>query len=151
MCETTVNQPIHLIHKFYLIHWMFCLNCSLMDSQRSLLNNIISPETTTHFQSLTLSWQRSLSYQNQSIDFLCKSVDWFLDNRDLRHERFNKSLLKSKILFLFHYKCKHFKAVIKNCPDLSKYEILDFSRFPEEFYKKRFLHFLSALNLKPNN
>ena len=72
MYETTLNQPIHLIHKFYLIHWMFCPNCSLMDSQRSLLSNTICPEITTHFQSLTLSWQRSLSYQNQSIDFLCK-------------------------------------------------------------------------------
>ena len=34
----------------------------------------------------TLVWRRSLSYRNQSIDLLCKSVDWFLYNRDLRHE-----------------------------------------------------------------
>ena len=27
---------------------------------------------------LTLSWRRQLSYRNQSIDLLCKSVDWFL-------------------------------------------------------------------------
>ena len=37
--------------------------------------------------SLTLSWQRSLSYRNQSIDLHCKSMDWFLYDRDLRHER----------------------------------------------------------------
>ena len=31
---------------------------------------------------LTLSWRRSLSYRNQSINFLCKLVDWFLYDRD---------------------------------------------------------------------
>ena len=39
---------------------------------------------------LTLSWRRPLSYRDQSIDLLCKSMDWFLyDNGDngLRHER----------------------------------------------------------------
>ena len=36
---------------------------------------------------LTLSWQRSLLYRNQFSDLLCKSIDWFLYYRDLRHER----------------------------------------------------------------
>ena len=36
---------------------------------------------------LPLSWQRSLSYRNQSIDLLSKSLDWFLYDKDLRHER----------------------------------------------------------------
>ena len=36
---------------------------------------------------LTLSWRGSLSYRNQSIDLLCKSMDWFLDDNGLRHER----------------------------------------------------------------
>ena len=36
---------------------------------------------------LTLSWRRSLSHRNQSIDLLRKSMDWFLYDRDLRHER----------------------------------------------------------------
>ena len=31
---------------------------------------------------LTLSWRRSISYRNQSIDLLCKSIDWFLYDRD---------------------------------------------------------------------
>ena len=35
----------------------------------------------------TLSWRRLLSYRNQSIDLLCKSMDWFLFDKDLRHER----------------------------------------------------------------
>ena len=35
----------------------------------------------------TLSRRRYLSYRNQSIDLLCKLIDWFLYDRDLRHER----------------------------------------------------------------
>ena len=37
---------------------------------------------------LTLSWRRSLSYRNQSIDLLYKSMDWFPYDRDLCHKRF---------------------------------------------------------------
>ena len=36
---------------------------------------------------LTLSWRRSLSYRNQSIDIQSTPIDWFLYDRDLRHER----------------------------------------------------------------
>ena len=38
---------------------------------------------------LTLSWRRLLSYRNQSIDLLRKSVDWFLYDNSLRYERVN--------------------------------------------------------------
>ena len=38
-------------------------------------------DSTLHF----FSWRRSLSYRNQSIDSLCKSIDWFLYDRDIRH------------------------------------------------------------------
>ena len=49
---------------------------------------------------LALSWRRSLSYRNQSIDLLSKSIDWFLYDRDLLHERvnnFRKLILRSNI------------------------------------------------------
>ena len=36
---------------------------------------------------LTRSWRRSLSYSNQSIDLLGKSMNWFIYDRDLRYER----------------------------------------------------------------
>ena len=36
---------------------------------------------------LTLSWRRPLSYRNQPIDLQSKSMDWFLYNNGLRHER----------------------------------------------------------------
>ena len=38
---------------------------------------------------LTLSRRRPLSYRNQSIDLLCKSMDWFLYDNGLSHERVN--------------------------------------------------------------
>ena len=37
--------------------------------------------------SLTLSWRWPLSYRNQSTDLLRKSMDWFLYDNGLRHER----------------------------------------------------------------
>ena len=38
---------------------------------------------------LTLSWGRPLSYRNQSIDLRGKSMDWFLYDNGLSHERVN--------------------------------------------------------------
>ena len=38
---------------------------------------------------LTISWRRPLSYGNQSIDLLCKSMNWFLYDNGLRHKRVN--------------------------------------------------------------
>ena len=43
---------------------------------------------------LTLSWRRFLSYRNQSIDFQSKSINWFLYDRDLRHEELNNNASK---------------------------------------------------------
>ena len=37
--------------------------------------------------SLALSWRGPLSYRNQSIDLQSKSMDWFLYDNGLRHER----------------------------------------------------------------
>ena len=50
---------------------------------------------------LTLSWRRPLSHRNQSIDLLCKSMDWFLYDRNLRHERANTPL--SSICFVAQF------------------------------------------------
>ena len=44
-------------------------------------------------QRLALSWWKSLSYRSQSIDLFCQSMDWFLDDSDLRHERVKVSIL----------------------------------------------------------
>ena len=45
---------------------------------------------------LILLWRGSLSYRNQSIDLLCKSMNWFFYDRDLRHENFKGRWLSSK-------------------------------------------------------
>ena len=42
---------------------------------------------------LTLSWGRLLSYRNQSTDLRSKSMDWFLYDNGLRHERINSRRL----------------------------------------------------------
>ena len=47
---------------------------------------------------LTLFWRRPLSHRNQSIDFQGKSMDWFLYDNGLRHERVNVIHLSS----MFH-------------------------------------------------
>ena len=36
---------------------------------------------------MALSWRSFLSNRNQSMDLLCQSMDWFLYDRDFRHER----------------------------------------------------------------
>ena len=51
---------------------------------------------------LTLSWRRPLSYRNQSIDLLCKSVDWFLYDKILRHERV-KFIEKLTLCLSWHF------------------------------------------------
>ena len=57
-----------------------------------------------HFFRLTLSWRRSLSYRNRSIDLLCKSMDWFAYDRDFRYKRVKVSLpVQKKRLFLKIY------------------------------------------------
>ena len=45
---------------------------------------------------VTLSLRRSLSQKNQSTDLLSKSIDWFLYDRDLRHERVKKLAKKAQ-------------------------------------------------------
>ena len=56
---------------------------------------------------LTLSWRRSLSYRNQSIDLLSKSMGWLLYDRVLGHERVNvKELWFAENYFsLIYYFC----------------------------------------------
>ena len=59
---------------------------------------------TNGLNRLTLSWRRSLSYRNQSTDLLCKSMDWFLYDRDPRHERVNIFLLLFKNITAYNFR-----------------------------------------------
>ena len=49
----------------------------------------MSIDTKWHYDidSLTLSWRMSLPYRNQFTDLQSKSMDWFLYDRVLHHER----------------------------------------------------------------
>ena len=67
---------------------------------------------------LTLSWRRSLSYRNQSIDLRSESMDWFLYGNGLRHERVKH---KSKILA---QKCQIVIKLMSNTDIFGLYEIL---------------------------
>ena len=44
----------------------------------------------------------SLSYRNQSIDLLCKSMDWLLYDKGLRHERVKGLCLGNNATKLFY-------------------------------------------------
>ena len=66
------------------------------------------------FVLLTLSGRRSLLHRNQSIDLQNKSMDWFLYDRDLCHERvnfsnviLNKITYSSNVLFPTAVNWKH--------------------------------------------
>ena len=59
---------------------------------------------------LTLSWQRSVSYRNQSIDLQSKSIDWFLYNKDLRHKRVERV---SKKLYVIHTNKTFMKLLVE--------------------------------------
>ena len=62
---------------------------------------------------LTLSRQRPISYRNQSIDLLCKSMDWFLYDISLRHERIKDIRIKLDLT-------KRRYRVLKDPIDLAK-------------------------------
>ena len=87
---------------FYLTPWFFSSNKLSWDAHMSveILENSqkilkYAPNIVyiilCNLLSLTLSWRRPLSYRNQSIDLLCKSMDWFLYDNGLCHERVNRS------------------------------------------------------------
>ena len=77
---------------------------------------------------LTLSWRRPISYRNQSIDLLCKSVDWFLYDIGLRHERVKSEKRFPGKLCCYQKKlshCKDHRTVYKKS--------LNFSNIINEF------------------
>ena len=90
---------------------------------------------------LTLSWRRSLTYRNQSVDSQSKSVDWILYDRDLRHERVGRWVLYS--LLQKHFKNVKQRIKLKNsrqvsliywnqCISMFQYYVLTVSSKPSE-------------------
>ena len=93
---------IYIYIYIYIFKYIFKINRL---HKVKMANNYQSPalicSTVTHGWSLALSWQRSLSYRNQSIDLLCKSTDWFLYDRYLHFERANTSVRFVLISYCF--------------------------------------------------
>ena len=101
-------------------------------------------------QFLTLSWRRPISYRKQSSDLRSKSMDWFLYDNGLRHERVNYFRRKAKskmfdrvlnihlvvcitnfLIFKLLYYISNFHIFVKTLPGIStaqkwKFSIKDF-------------------------
>ena len=89
-CE--ISSKLTIIKTLELRQWLFMVLLYL-----NIFHTFVtSPLFLTE---LSLSWRRSLSYRNQSIDLLSKSMDWFLHHRDLRHKRVKKNL-STRLLFI---------------------------------------------------
>ena len=65
-----------------------------------LIKKNYNPRNTS---TLTLSWRRPLSYRNQSIDLRSKSIDWFLYDNGLRHERVKREKTDNGIIIVMYF------------------------------------------------
>ena len=65
---------------------------------------------------LTLSWQSPLSYRNQFVDWRSKSMDWFLYDNGLCHERVKKGFMRIFAEFTKKHLCRNlFFDKVKLC------------------------------------
>ena len=80
--KNEIKQNIYITYKQNFIFTFFI---------RRLWHDItLGPVGKFCFIILTLSGRRPLSYGNQLIDLLRKSMDWFLYDNGLRHERIKR-------------------------------------------------------------
>ena len=88
---------------------------------------------------LTLSWRWQLSYRNQSIDLLCKSMDWFLYDSELRQERVNNTHCMKSV------QIRSFFWSVFSCIQTRKNSVFgNFSRKDCQLYLVNiFLHFMN--------
>ena len=84
-----------LMENFIFLYWI---------GKRFVLHICRVPAYASAF-TLTLSWQRLLSYRNQSIDLPSKSMYWFLYDRDLCHGRVRDAFKNSFLILvdIFHF------------------------------------------------
>ena len=78
-----------LNHFTKLVKWLTCVASTCLYGIHLNFRYRTCFEKGVPWHSLTLSRRRPLSYRNQSIDLLRKSIDWFLYHNGLRHERVN--------------------------------------------------------------
>ena len=101
------------------------------------------PGCTSEFgRGLTLSRRTSLSYRKQSIDLRSRAIDWFLNDRDLRHEMFKEST-KIDILGKFIQEITS-TILIQNLP----YTLFYFNKNQENQLEVQSSYFSTRLRLK---
>ena len=96
-----------LMLSLLFFRWMFCYINYYTETSLILLAFFISNCVRIVWYSflrkmpdnLTLLWRRSLSYRNQFIDLHRKSMDRFLYDRELPHERVNSVFLNVNLFF----------------------------------------------------
>ena len=66
------------------------------------------------------SCQRFILYTNQPTDLLCKSMDWFLYDRDLRRERVNAQYFHNKNSQELQHKSYNFRIKPKETKLVTK-------------------------------
>ena len=116
---------LYLFWVFFMVYSFFLLLSSfssLFPYTLLLINSIFFFPTIFRF--LTLSWRGPISYRNQSIDLLCKSMDWFLYDIDLRHERVKRLTLESSVIFQLVLLFCHFLMDAVNAGSVNKLKYL---------------------------
>ena len=94
--------------------------------------NVTTEIFNFNYNTITFWWRRSQSYRNQYIDLLCKSMDRFLYDRDLRHERVNYCV--HRLTFILNFPVKHeAPPVLKNIKQLIQSITKYLKSFPCEF------------------
>ena len=80
--------------------YMILTGISIINFQvkSSVLSVFANPSSKKYFGTLNLSWRRPMSYRNQSNDSWSKSMDWFLYDNGLRHERLKRNKLWATVL-----------------------------------------------------
>ena len=73
---------------------------------------------------LTLSWRRPFLYRNQSIDLLCKSMDWFLYDNALRHERVNEIIWHNHLKNIEHSPAGNCMFKVNNRNTATRYGVV---------------------------
>ena len=80
-CTCVNSFFVYIILSWY---WRFCFK----DGRKFFAFFIRFSNWEVNFSTfLTLSWRKSLSFRNHYSHLLCKSMKWFLYDRNLRHER----------------------------------------------------------------
>ena len=128
-------KVIRFLYPFFARHFSAC-NSNLPPTTFYLRSQKVHGHFSI-YQLGPISSFRSLPYRNQSIDLQRKSVDWFLYNRDLRHERVNMNYeykVHLAILFPFLLWCKLFHLRLMYIPahSISDHSFSTYAKFSEK-------------------